>query len=67
MHLLTETITVPDLGGYGSELPDELNLQQIRHGVKAYQKFALSMLLDALDEEKPLRQQCDDLIKISVV
>lgn len=66
MHLLAETITVPDLGGNGTELPDELNLQQIRHGVKANQQLTLAMFLDALDEEIPLPQQSDDLIKLNI-
>lgn len=66
MHLLAETITVPDLGGNGTELPYELNLQQIRHGVKANQQLTLAMFLDALDEEIPLPQQSDDLIKLNI-
>lgn len=65
MHLLAETIAVPDLGGNCAELSNELDFQQIRHGVKANQKLALAMPLDALYEEKPLPQYCDDFINIS--
>ena len=64
MHLLAETITVPDLGGNCAELPNKLDFQQIRHGVKADQEFALAMPLDALNKEEPLRQQRDDLVNI---
>lgn len=64
MHLLAEAIAVPDSRGQCSELPDELNLKQVGHGVKANKQLTLSMFLDALDEEIPLLQLCDDSIEV---